>query len=125
MLFVRDESGLRLDLQLADVGFDESAIQRTVEIELEPGRICTVSTHPSEQVDVKQSKNIPVISLHYPTQSYIIHIIFAKKIQIIVWDHPKTLNKEVTTLLLYDNMRQRITFNDISTISPLVTSTQS
>ena len=36
VLFVRDESGIRLDLQLADVGFDESAIQRTVEIELEP-----------------------------------------------------------------------------------------
>jgi len=63
VLFVRDESGIRLDLQLADVGFDESAIQRTVEIELEPGRICTAGSQRilQNQVEVKQSKNIPVI----------------------------------------------------------------
>jgi len=65
VLFVRDESGIRLDLQLADAGFDESAIQRGVEIELEPNlkaRICTaedliiyklISTRLQDQVDVE------------------------------------------------------------------------
>ena len=68
MLFVRDESGIRLDLQLADVGFDESAIQRTGEIELEPGRILhRRSQRILQNQVVKQSKNIPVILLHYPT----------------------------------------------------------
>ena len=50
VLFVREESGIRLDLQLADVGFDESAIQRTVEIRAgaRPNYAPPVSTHPSE-----------------------------------------------------------------------------
>jgi len=80
VLFVRDESGIRLDLQLADVGFDESAIQRTVEIELEPpGRICTAGLNASFRTKSRQSKNIRVILLHYPTQSYILHIMLTKK----------------------------------------------
>ena len=56
VLFVRDESGIRLDLQLADVGFDESAIQRTVEIELEPGRICTAGLNASFRTKSRSNK---------------------------------------------------------------------
>ena len=57
VLFVRDESGIRLDLQLADVGFDESAIQRTVEIELVPGRICTAGLNAPFRIKSRQSKS--------------------------------------------------------------------
>ena len=56
VLFVREESGIRLDLQLADVGFDESAIQRTVEIELEPGRICTAGLNASFRTKSRSNK---------------------------------------------------------------------
>jgi hypothetical protein len=65
ILFVKDESGIRLDLQLADTSFDESAIHRAIVIELEPGldaRICTaedliiykmISTRLQDRVDVE------------------------------------------------------------------------
>jgi hypothetical protein len=65
VLFVKDQDGIRIDIQLADVSFDESAIQRAEPIELEPGitaRICTaedliiykiISTRPQDQIDVE------------------------------------------------------------------------
>ena len=37
VLFVKNEAGIRIDLQLADTRLDESAIQRAQTIELEPG----------------------------------------------------------------------------------------
>jgi len=66
VLFVRDETGIRIDIQLADMGFDDSAIERAVPIELEPGvsaRVCTaedlviykmLSARLQDQVDVEQ-----------------------------------------------------------------------
>jgi hypothetical protein len=65
VLFVKDSSGIRLDLQLADVSLDEAAVQRAQWIELEPGlnaRICSaedlliykiISTRPLDQIDVE------------------------------------------------------------------------
>jgi hypothetical protein len=65
VLFVTDSSGVRLDLQLADVSLDEAAIQRAQWIELEPGlsaRVCSaedlliykiISTRPLDQIDVE------------------------------------------------------------------------
>ncbi len=65
VLFVTDSSGVRLDLQLADVSLDEAAIQRAQLIELEPGlsaRVCSaedlliykiISTRPLDQIDVE------------------------------------------------------------------------
>ena len=65
VLFVKDADGIRIDLQLADVSLDESAIQRAESVELEPGltaRVCTaedlilykmISTRPQDQVDVE------------------------------------------------------------------------
>ena len=65
VLFVKDQNGIRIDLQLADVSFDETAIERAKTIELEPGlsaRICTaedliiykiISTRPQDQIDVE------------------------------------------------------------------------
>jgi hypothetical protein len=65
VLFVKDSAGIRIDLQLADVSFDESAIQRAQRLELEPGlmaHVCTaedliiyksISTRPQDQVDVE------------------------------------------------------------------------
>lgn len=65
ILFVKDETGIRLDLQLADTSFDESAIRRAKLIELESGldaRICTaedliiykmISTRLQDRVDVE------------------------------------------------------------------------
>ena len=38
LLFVRDQSGTRIDLHLADTSFDESAIARGQLVELQPGR---------------------------------------------------------------------------------------
>ena len=60
VLFVRDESAIRLDLQLADVGFDDSAIQRTVEIELKPGRICTAGLNASFRTKSRSSKSMNI-----------------------------------------------------------------
>jgi hypothetical protein len=65
VLFVKDSAGIRIDLQLADVSFDESAIQRAQTLELEPGlmaHVCTaedliiykiISTRLQDQVDVE------------------------------------------------------------------------
>ncbi len=65
VLFVEDSAGIRIDLQLADVSFDESAIRRAREVELEPGltaRVCTaedlliykiISTRLQDQIDVE------------------------------------------------------------------------
>ena len=65
VLFVKDIAGIRIDLQLADVSFDEEAIQRARTIELEPGlsaRVCSaedlliykiISTRPQDQIDVE------------------------------------------------------------------------
>ena len=65
VLFVKDPAGIRIDLQLADVSFDEAAIQRAQTIELEPGlsaRVCTaedliiykiISPRPQDQIDVE------------------------------------------------------------------------
>jgi hypothetical protein len=65
VLFVKDANGIRIDLQLADVSLDESAIRRAGSIELEPGvtaRVCTaedlilykmISTRPQDQIDVE------------------------------------------------------------------------
>jgi hypothetical protein len=65
VIFVRDQNGVRIDLQLADVDFDRSAIQRARSIELESGlsaHICTaedliiyklISTRPLDQIDVE------------------------------------------------------------------------
>ena len=44
MLFIRDGLGTRLDLLLADTPYDETAIQRGRQVEIEPGvsiRICS------------------------------------------------------------------------------------
>jgi hypothetical protein len=65
VLFVKDQNGIRIDLQLADVDFDRSAIQRARSIELEPGltaQVCTpedliiykmISIRPQDQIDVE------------------------------------------------------------------------
>ena len=65
VLFVKDSAGIRIDLQLADVALDESAIRRACKIELEPGLtalVCTaedliiykiISTRLQDQVDVE------------------------------------------------------------------------
>jgi len=65
VLFVKDEAGIRIDLQLADTRLDESAIQRAQTIELEPGvtaQVCSaedliiykmISTRPQDQIDVE------------------------------------------------------------------------
>jgi hypothetical protein len=65
VLFVKNKAGIRIDLQLADVSFDQSAVERARPIELEPGRVaqvCTaedliiykmISTRPQDQVDVE------------------------------------------------------------------------
>ena len=42
MLFVRDQAGTRLDLLLAETGFDEAAIHRGKNIELMPGQVVRV-----------------------------------------------------------------------------------
>lgn len=64
MLFVLDPAGHRLDLLLADIGFDEIAIQRGVSIEVRPGvtaRFCTaedllvyklIAARPQDHLDV-------------------------------------------------------------------------
>lgn len=63
MLFVQDPGGNRIDLLLTDIGFDESAIRRGVQIEVRPGvsaRMCTpedliiyklIATRPQDQLD--------------------------------------------------------------------------
>ena len=80
-----------------------------------------VSTHPSEpsRGQTKQEYSRDFITLSYA----LLHIptLCCHKIQIIVLDHLNTSNKEVTTFLVYDNIGQIITFNDIFLISPLVT----
>lgn len=65
VLFVKDPSGIRVDIQLADVSLDESAIGRGVLVELEPGLSATVcspedlviykmiSTRPRDRQDVE------------------------------------------------------------------------
>lgn len=65
VLFVKDQAGIRIDLQLADTSLDESAIQRARTIELEPGvtaQVCSaedlilykmISTRPQDQIDVE------------------------------------------------------------------------
>ena len=65
VLFVKNKDGIRIDLQLADVNFDQSAVERARSIELEPGlmaQICTaedliiykmISTRPQDQIDVE------------------------------------------------------------------------
>jgi hypothetical protein len=65
ILFVQDNLGTRLDLMLADVGFDLDAIRRAQAIELQPGlvaRICTaedliiyklISTRPRDHADAE------------------------------------------------------------------------
>lgn len=65
VLFVKDQAGIRIDLQLADTSLDESAIQRAQTLELEPGvtaQVCSaedliiykmISTRPQDQVDVE------------------------------------------------------------------------
>ena len=65
VLFVKDEAGIRIDLQLADTRLDESAIQRAQTIELEPGvtaQVCSaedliiykmISTRPQDRIDVE------------------------------------------------------------------------
>lgn len=65
ILFVRDDAGIRIDLQLADVALDESAVRRAQAIELEPGLtayVCSaedliiykmISTRLQDQVDVE------------------------------------------------------------------------
>lgn len=44
ILFVRDNLGTRLDLMLADVGFDEEAIRRAQPVEVQPGAVITICT---------------------------------------------------------------------------------
>jgi hypothetical protein len=65
VLFIKDRSGIRIDVQLADVSFDEAAIQRSRAIELESGivaQVCTaedliiykiISTRPQDHIDVE------------------------------------------------------------------------
>jgi hypothetical protein len=65
VLFVKDPAGIRIDIQLADVSFDEAAVQRAKPIELEPGleaQVCTaedliiykiISTRAQDQIDVE------------------------------------------------------------------------
>lgn len=65
ILFVREESGIKIDLQVADVTFDELAIRRAHSVELEAGltaRVCSaedliiykmISTRLQDQVDVE------------------------------------------------------------------------
>ena len=65
VLFVKDRAGVRIDLQLADTSLDESAIQRSQTLELEPGvtaQVCSaedliiykmISTRPQDQIDVE------------------------------------------------------------------------
>jgi hypothetical protein len=65
VLFIKDRSGIRIDVQLADVRFDEVAIQRACAIELESGvmaQVCSaedliiykiISTRPQDHVDVE------------------------------------------------------------------------
>lgn len=65
VLFVKNRDGIRIDLQLADVSFDQSAVERARTIELEPGlaaQICTaedliiykiISTRLQDQIDVE------------------------------------------------------------------------
>jgi hypothetical protein len=64
VLFVKDRTGIRIDLQLADTSLDESVIHRARTIELEPGvtaHVCSaedliiykmISTRPQDQIDV-------------------------------------------------------------------------
>lgn len=44
ILFVQDDLGTRLDLMLADVGFDEEAIRRAQPVEVQPGVVITICT---------------------------------------------------------------------------------
>jgi hypothetical protein len=65
MLFVKDETGLRLDLLLADTPFDVQAIERAQPVEIQSGQtltVCTpedliiykmISTRPRDQEDVQ------------------------------------------------------------------------
>ena len=65
VLFVKDQTGIRIDLQLADTSLDESAIQRARTIELEPNvvaQVCSaedlilykmISIRPQDQIDVE------------------------------------------------------------------------
>ncbi len=65
VLFVKDNAGIRIDLQLADVSFDEEAIRRAQTVELEPGlsaQVCSaedlliykiISTRQQDQIDVE------------------------------------------------------------------------
>ena len=64
-VFLRDPGGCRVDLLLADVGFDEEAVRRAIEVEILPGqraRVCTpedlviyklISTRPRDQEDAE------------------------------------------------------------------------
>ena len=74
VLFVRDESGIRLDLQLADVGFDESAIQRTVEIRAgaRPNMHRRSQRILRNQVETKQEYSSDFVTLSYA----ILHIAY-------------------------------------------------
>jgi len=65
ILFIKDMTGIRIDVQLADVSFDEAAIQRARAIELASGvmaQVCTaedliiykiISTRAQDHVDVE------------------------------------------------------------------------
>jgi hypothetical protein len=65
VLFVKDQTDTRIDLQLVDVELDRSAIERAKSVELEPGvvaRICSaedlilyklISTRLQDQIDVE------------------------------------------------------------------------
>jgi len=65
VLFVKDQMGTRIDLQLVDVELDRSAIERARSVELEPGviaRVCSaedlilykmISVRPQDQIDVE------------------------------------------------------------------------
>ena len=43
-LFVQDKLGTRLDLLLAEIGFDEEAIRRARPVEVQPGVVVTICT---------------------------------------------------------------------------------
>jgi hypothetical protein len=65
IVFIKDANGIRIDLQLADVSFDELAVRRARLVELEPGvsaQVCTaedliiykiISTRLQDHVDVE------------------------------------------------------------------------
>ncbi len=65
LIFIQDRLGTRIDLLLADTSFDDQAIQRGQEFEIQPGiffRLCTpedliiyklISTRPRDHDDVR------------------------------------------------------------------------